>query len=507
MPEDRVPPDPAADARDSRAAVRLVLAFLAVRCVAAWLCPAAIDEAYGIVVSRAWSLSYFDHPPACFTLARLVAWLTGSESVFLARIPFLLAGTAAAWLVYDVTRLAYGSTAGLWALAWYSVAPFFLVSAGQFVVPDGPLDLALLLTLRLVLPDLLAPDRPPHLGRWCAAGTAFTLAFASKYQAVLFGASALAVLVASPPHRRLLRTPAVWAALAIAAVGTVPTLLWNQAHGWISLGFQAGRAGTGSLSIQPRNFLLVLGGQMLYVLPGTWLVTLVAGCRGVTRPRTLADRVFGWFAILPPLLFLAIALVSRRSLPHWGMSGFLFGFPLVGAWTARALERHRRAIHLTWWCAAAVLVAAFLGYSLQARHAIFTRAFPALATTCDLGWQHQDWPALAEAWAALGAPDVIVTSNWMTAAKAAHALGPAVALVPASDPRHFQFLPRPALDDIAFAIAPAVPGATDRVRDEFTARLGLLGWRVVGTPRVIDQRTGGQLRFQLVALPVRPASR
>ncbi|MFM7108148.1 MAG: ArnT family glycosyltransferase [Planctomycetaceae bacterium] len=502
MPDDHPPPSPDHDSRD---AIRLVLAFLAVRCAAAWFCPATIDEAYGIVVSRAWSLSYFDHPPACFTLARVVAWLTGSESVFLARVPFLLAGTAAAWLVYDVTRIAYGPVAGLWALAWHSVAPFFLVSAGHFVVPDGPLDLALLLTLRLVLPDLLAPDRAPHLGRWCAAGAAFAVAFASKYQAVLFGASALAVLVASPPHRRLLRSPAVWAALAISAVGLLPTLLWNQAHGWISLGFQAGRAGAGSLSLQPVNFLLVLGGQMLYVLPGTWLVTLVAGFRGVTRPRTPADRVFGWFAILPPVVFLAIALVSRRSLPHWAMSGFLFGFPLVGEWTARALERHRRAIELTWrWTAAAVVIA-FLGYSMQARHAAFTRAVPALAATCDLDWQHQDWPALADARAALGAPDVIVTSNWTTAAKAAHALGPTVAVVPASDPRHFQFLPRPALDHVAFAVAPADPGAADRVREDFTSLLGQLGWRVVGTPRVIDQRTGGQLRFHLVAIPVRPA--
>lgn len=486
--------------------IRLIVAFLGVRLVAAWFLPATIDEAYGIAVSRGWSLSYFDHPPACFTLARLVAWLTGSEDVFLARLPFLLAGTLGSWLVYDITRLAYGSTAGLWALAWFSVAPFFLVSAGHLVVPDGPLDLALLLTLRLVLPDLLAPERPPSTTRWCAAGAAFALAFASKYQAVLFGASALAFMLTSPPHRRLLRAPATWLALAISAVGLLPTLAWNASHDWISFGFQAGRAGTGSRGLQPANLLRMIGGQMLYVLPGTWLVILAEAARGVVRPRTVADRLFGWFAILPPVLFLAIAVVSRRSLPHWAMGGFLFGFPLVGAWTARALPRHRILLERTWWTTAVIVSAAFVGFAVHARQAVFARPLAAVAPGYDLDWQHQDWTALTAAWPELGGADAVVTTNWVTAAKAAYALGPGVTVMPLDDPRHFRFLPRFTADRGAatvIAVQPADPGTASAVTRDFTARLEAHGCRVVGEPRVVPQRIGGQLRFDIVAVPVR----
>ncbi|MFM9024495.1 MAG: glycosyltransferase family 39 protein [Planctomycetaceae bacterium] len=497
----------------------MVAAFLALRTLAAWICPATIDEAYAIAASRGWSLSYFDHPPACFTLAGLMAWLTGREDVFVARIPFLLMGAATAWLVYDVARLAYGSAAGLWALAWHSVAPFFLVSGGHFVVPDGPLDLALVLTLRLVLPDLLAPERPPRLGAWCAAGAAFALAFASKYQAVLFGASALMLVLTSPAHRRLLAAPATWAALAISLVGLVPTVVWNATHGWVSLGFQAGRAGGGSRGLEPVNFLITLGGQMLYVLPGTWALALVLAARGIVRPRAVADRVFGWFTIVPPVVFLAIALVSRGSLPHWAMSGFLFGFPLVGEWTAHAATSHGPFWRRLWAGTALLLGGALLGYALEARHALLTRPCAAAAPAWGVDWQFQDWTALAEAWPNLGAawpelagarpelhdPRAVVVRNWTTGAKAGHALGPGVTVVPLADPRHFQFLPAPAgaaVGDAAIAVEAADPGQADVVRESLAEALAEHGWRVVGEPRVIDQAAGGQLRFHVVALPV-----
>lgn len=499
------PPErPPAAAADTRRALGIVAAFLALRTLAAALVPATIDEAYGIAVSRAWSLSYFDHPPACFSLARVMAWLAGGEDVMLARVPFLLMGAATAWLVYDITRLAYGSAAGLWALAWHSVAPFFLVSAGHFVVPDGPLDLALMLALWLVLPDLLAPGRPPHAGRWCAAGAAVALAFLSKYQAALFCVSALALAATSPPHRRLLAAPAAWAAAAIAALGLAPTLAWNWAHDWVSFGFQAGRAGGAQRLLEPGNLLLVAVGQMLYVLPGTWAVALGAAVRGILRPERLADRVFGWFTIVPPAVFLALALVSHSSLPHWAMGGFLCGFPLVGAWSARAAAARPGLLAWTWRLTALAVGAAFLAFGLEARHGALTRPFTAVAPALGVDWQVRDWPALAEAWPGLGGGGTVVVRSWKSGAKIAHALGPDVAVVVLAEPHHFGFLPAPAPapGTTVIALAPADPGLVDTALRELREALADAGWVAVGGPRVIDDRVGGQLRFHVVALPV-----
>jgi len=480
----------------------IVGGFLLLRLALAWIWPATIDEAYAICVSRGMALSYFDHPPIGFTLAGLMARLTGSEAVAVVRLPFVLAGAASGWLIYDITRLAYGPSAGFWALAWYSVAPFFLISAGHFVVPDGPLDLALLATLRLVLPDLLDPAGPPRAGRWLAAGACFAGALAAKYQASLFGVSALAFLLASPAHRRLLHSPVIWGSLAVGVVGLVPTLVWNASHGWISLGFQAARAGTETMALQPVNFLLTAAGQMAYVLPGTWLVALVAAARGIVRPRSVADRVFGWFTIVPPAVFLAIAMVSEDSLPHWAMGGFLCGFPLVGEWTARAVDRRPRLLWTTWWVTVAVIASVALGAGLQARTAWLTRPFFTQAPAYDLDWQMQDWSALAAAWPRFGAPRQVVTRNWVTGAKAGHALGPGVAVVPLVDPRHFQFLDA-GPSEVAIAVEPAEPGGREAVLGSFPALLQAHGYEPVGEPVIIRQETGGHLRFDVVAIPVR----
>ena len=506
---------PACDAADgadtsrradpTRQAGLLIGGFFIVRLLIAAILPAMVDEAYGIVVSRAWSLSYFDHPPVCFTTARLMAWLTGSENIFLMRLPFILAGAASSWLIYDITRLAYGATAGLWAVAWYSIAPFFLLSAGHFVVPDGPLDLFLLATLRLVLPDLIAPDRPWHAGRWLVAGLCFALALASKYQAVLFGASALGFLVASPEHRRLFRSPVLWLTLALAVIGLLPTLVWNAAHGWISLGFQAGRAGTRAMTLQPGNFLLMLGGQMLYLLPGTWLVMIATAGKGLVRPQQTADRLFAWFTLLPPAVFLGLAAVSQRSLPHWAMSGYLFGFPLVGAWTAGMLPQWGDTIRVAWRATAAAVVLLVIAFSLQAKEALFTRPFFAVAPAADLNWQFQAWPALADAWPRLGNAKAVVVANWVVGGKAGHALGPQVAVVPLTDPRHFQFLG----DDRdhgrsrqVVAVQPVPAGQGDILLSALSASLEAGGFRIAGPPEIIRERSGDHLRFEIIAIPL-----
>lgn len=488
----------------TRDALVLIAVFLVLRLAVSWIFPATIDESYAVAVSRGWSLSYYDHPPVGFTLAHLMAWLTGTETIFVIRLPFILAGALSSWLIWDITRLAYGGRAAFWALAWYSVAPFFFISAGHFVVPDGPLNFALLATLRLVLPDLLTPEKPLRKSLWLGAGLCFAFALASKYQAALFGASALAFLLASPPHRRLLLSPVLWMTLLVAALGLVPVIAWNAEHDWISFGFQAGRAGTGSTSLQPANFAVTALGQMVYILPGTWIVIMAMAAKGAWKPAAPADRLFAWFAILPPVLFLTIALVSRKSLPHWAMSGFLFGFPLAGHWTARMFDRHRRGISLAWRAACAGIPLLAFAVGLQAKFALFTRPFFDASPRYDIDWQMQDWTALANAWPDFGTPATVITRNWVTGSKAGHVLGPGVAVHPLFDPRHFRYLDK-RNGSTAVAVQPAKIGETESVLQWFPALLRKNGYRVTGKPRVLRQMSGRQLRFEIVAVPVEKA--
>lgn len=487
---------------ERRAAI-LILAFLLLRLALSGVFPLIADEAYAVVVSRFPTLSYFDHPPLGFGLARLSAWLTGSEAAFVVRLPHVLMGSASAWLIFLVTRRAFGARAGFWATAWYSAAPFFFISSGHFVVPDGPLNFFLLLTLWLVLPDLLE-DRRPDTGRWLAAGLTLGAALLSKYTAVLFGVAAFAVLLSTPRGRRALAGPGPWAALAIAVLCLAPVLAWNLDNDWASLGFQSNRAYGGSPS--PANFLAVQLGQAGFLLPWTWAVALYVTARGIVRPRLPQERVFAVLAAVPILLFDGVALVSREILPHWSMPGFLFAFPLVGSWCAGMLTRLPGAIpRLLAGSAAAVPLVAVLAV-LQTNQALLSRAFGAPNLVFD--WTILSWSALAEDLASRGITEdggaYLLPSSWLVGGKAGYAVGPALPVAaPLSDPRHFAFMhdPRLAGRTKGHALIAAWPGGGEQALADLESMLSGR-YRRSGEPWTVLQQVAGIPAFEVVVLPV-----
>ncbi len=548
MPASLLPVDPHA-----RRAAALIVGFLVLRLAVAAVFPFTIDEAYAVVVSRFPTLSYFDHPPLAFDFARLAAWLAGTEARFAVRLPHVLSGALAGWLLFLVTARAFTREAAFWAVAWYSVAPFFFVSAGMFVVPDGPLNLFLLATLWLALP-MLIDETPPARAtlRWAGAGVMLALALASKYQAVLFALSAVLILLATRPGRRALATPGPWIAAAIALTGFAPALVWNLENGFASFAFQSARAGEG-LALHPGNFALMQLGQMAYLLPGTWAVMLWMALRTLSRQRVPHERLFAVIALVPVAVFDAIALVSKGNLPHWPMSGFLFAFPLAGLWTAQNLARLPRAIPRAFKLSAIAVPLLAFAVAAQAHWAVFTRPFFDAAPKGDLDWQTIDWTALRADFAARGIlvdgaatagvvrpargaslflplkgevaakrpegsepdtirtaalasapPSFLVARSWSEAAKAGWALGPAIPLAePLNDPRHFGFMTDPRLGEATrgYAVMAARPGegvdALTRLKMLVFAR-----YTPTGEEWIVTQTRAGFVSFEMAVVGI-----
>jgi hypothetical protein len=122
--------------------------------------------------------------------------------------------------------------------------------------------------------------------------------------------------------------------MALAALMFCPVIVWNAAHHWQSFGYQGGRA-TG-LHFRPLAPLTILAGEALFVLPWIWLPMIVLMLAAFRRgPAARA----GWFlacgAVIPIILFAAVgAWSSTHILYHWAAPGYLFLFPLLGAWLA-----------------------------------------------------------------------------------------------------------------------------------------------------------------------------
>jgi hypothetical protein len=381
-----------------------------------------VDESYMVASGHALSLGYYDHPPAAWWLSWGAAHLFGSEAAILVRLPFIALFALSTWLMYRFGAAIADARAGLWAAVLLSLSPVFGVTTGTWVLPDGPLDCALLGAAFCLLRALERGD----LGWWLAAGLCAGLALFSKYSAVLTFAGAAIYLLSSHEHRHWLVTPKPWLALAVALLIFAPVLAWNAEHGWASFVFQGARAA--GLRFRPLNPLATLAGEALFVLPWIWLPMMAVFVIAVRRgPGAWRSWLLCCLAAPPIVVFaLVSAWSSQRVLFHWAAPGYLMLFPLLGDAVARRLDRLvvRRLLIGT----AVFVVLALAVVATQVR---FDWLHPELAavTRADPDVDAIDWTSLRHELETrdLLAPGTIVgVPNWRDSGKVAYALGPGV---------------------------------------------------------------------------------
>jgi hypothetical protein len=404
------------------------------------------DGAYSAAIARHFSWSYYDHGPMHYWLVGLTEWLTGSTAPVILRLPFILLSAGSSWLLFELTTVAFGDRAGLWATIGFSLCLFFLLLP-LYVGPDGPLVFFLLLAALLVARILFVNSPRAHL-MWTAAGLAGGAALLSKYSAILFFVGVFLFLVSSPAHRRRLATPGPWLGVAAASLVFVPVIIWNWEHAWISLLFQGGRAtqlGDGGLASLAKGVLSQFGYLAPYFMPFL-LVALLRALAG--GPHQEKHWFFACLSILPITMFTAMDLF-HPGLPHWSMPGWLFAFPLLGAATAgltpEGLRRARR-VSVTLAMALAFTAAAFVAYvragyfDWPVRLALAPRAY----VGNDVLREFFDWreiePILIDRGLLADNAQVVAALTWQTTGRVDQVFGddrPVLCLC--LEPNHFRF--------------------------------------------------------------------
>jgi len=286
------------------------------------------DESYYWLWSHHLDWAYFDHPAG----VALITWLStalGGQSETGIRWLNALLGAGSVLLCYRVGVRMISRRAGLLAASAVAVgAPFVLTS--RFVYTDA-LQLFLLL-LNLTLFWRMASAKPrPHLVTALAFGLSLALLFNTKYSAYLYAvAIALAVLV---DHRHLLSEPRFWSAALIAALGLVPVLAWNAAHGWASFRWQLSHA---TFSLTGEGSLLGAAYHNLAYLTWPLLAIALFGLGLVRRP---AERLLSLVALF---LLVPVALSPTNS-PRNLSSGLVALLLLAGTrWPAVSRNRQQR---------------------------------------------------------------------------------------------------------------------------------------------------------------------
>lgn len=387
-----------------------------------------VDESYMVTAGRVLSLGYFDHPPASWWLSWGAAHLLGTEAPVVVRLPFILLFAVSQVLVWRIGCVVADRRAAFWAVVALNVSPVFGVTTGSWVLPDGPLDAALL-GAALCLLHALPGDRLAAWW-WTGAGVCSGLAMFSKYSAVLTIGGAFLYLLFSAQHRRWLRRPEPYVAVLLALAVFSPVLVWNAGHGWASFAFQGDRA----MGFRFRPWLpaLVLAGEALFVLPWLWVPMIIAIIRGFGS--AWEARLLAWLAAPPIVAFALIsAWSSQRILYHWAAPGYLMLFPQlrVEQWLRRALVG-----------SAAVVILAIAVISGQDQFDWLGASLASVMRT-DPTAEGIDWVSVRDDLRARGLlpPGTLVAAlNWRDAGKLGYALGPNVTMLCLStDARQFGF--------------------------------------------------------------------
>jgi hypothetical protein len=425
--------------RGTGAAWAIILAFLLIRLSLMFGLGLGVDEAYTLANSQSLALSYFDHPPLHQWIAQASLTLFGHTPWV--RLPFVLMFAGTSWFLFVLTRHLYGGRAARWALVALNLSAFFTVSAGGWVVPDGPLLFCLAAAAcemaRLFFPGEEA-QRPWK--SWLVIGVWVGLAGLSKYSAVLTMVGLFGFLTTSRTHRRWLAHPAPYVAGAIALAILTPVFVWNARNGWLSFAFQSGR-GLPEHQVNPSHLLGMIAGQIALLLPWVFIPLVMALAAALRSARHDGRAAFLVSLSLPAILvFTIVPLWGARGFPHWPMPGWFFVFPLLGAWLAQGGVPWLRP--RVWSLVSGIAFALLIG---------------GVVSHASSGWGRRVWPSVFAAgdptlesfsWGELRAtppfaghqPDFIVAPRWMDGAKLAAAFeGSIPVLVFSNDPRQFAF--------------------------------------------------------------------
>ena len=285
------------------------------------------DELYFRILGRHLSWGYVDEPPLTPLLGRASTALFGDNLVAF-RLPALLCAAATLVVAAVIVRELGGGRAAQ-VLATAGLATTGVVLLGH-TLATATVDVVFWLLVILFASRALLRGRPRW---WLAAGLAAGLGSYNKQLVALLLIGLVAGLLIGGPRREL-RSPWLWAGMAIALVVAVPNIVYQITHGWPQL--EMARAIARNKGDDDRVTFVPLQLALLG-LPSAaiWIIGLVRVLRDQAwRPV----RALAWAY----LVACALTLVSGGQ-PYYplGLLIFLYaaGTVVVARWAGRRRAR------------------------------------------------------------------------------------------------------------------------------------------------------------------------
>ncbi len=308
------------------------------------------DEAYYWMWAQRPALSYFSKGPGvAFVIRSSVAIFGDNEFGVRFWSPILAAGTSL--LLYYFAQRLFSSMAGFWTVLALNITPIF--NLGSLVLTIDPL--SIFFWVAAFYTFWLALERSPAFSWWwLLTGLLIGLGFLCKFTNALELISILLVLLFTRRLRREFKRPNLYLLLLVVAVCTIPPILWNSRHAWITVAHLKSR---GSLDhapgFHPLELLIFLGEHFAVYSPLLFLGLVWATIGSWRRAQQNFKVLFLlWFG-LPVFLIYLVLSFNKAAAPNWDGLAFLsLSILAVSYWRERAASR-TAAYH---WTNAAVFI-------------------------------------------------------------------------------------------------------------------------------------------------------
>ena len=335
-----------------------VLGLTAIRLTLLGTTDLTFDEAHYWMWSERLAPSYFSKGPGiAFAIRASTAIFGATEFGVRFWSPILGAGTSL--LVYYFTRRLFNATAGFWAVLVLNAIPLFNV--GNLVMTIDPL--SIFFWMAAMYTFWLALERSPKFSwLWPVTGLLVGLGFLCKFTNALELVSIVLVLALVPRLRREFKRPGLYLLLGAFALCTLPPIVWNEQHAWITLAHLRSRGSLDhSLGFHPRELLGFLAAHFFFFSPLLFLGLAWAVIANWRRARQQFKVLFlVWFG-LPVFAFYFLMSINKQAAPNWDALAFLSFSVLAAAYWH---ERMTASAGLRRFLAVAVLVG--VGMSLLA---------------------------------------------------------------------------------------------------------------------------------------------
>src|SRR5437016_1582837 len=270
------------------------------------------DEAYQWLWAKHPALSYYSKPPL-IAYTQLVGTTLWGDNAFGVRFFSPVIAAAVSLILLRFCAREINARLGTLLILGATAVPLLAVGATLMTIDS----LAVLFWTAAMISGWRA-IRLDSTRHWVWTGLWMALGFLSKYTSPLQWLCWAVFFSLWKPARAQWKRPGPYLALLVNALGTLPVLIWNAQHGWITLTHLEDRGGLDTRWHPTLRYLTDFLGDEIALLNPVFFVGVVWAAIAFWRLDSRTPLMVYLFSMGAPVFLFYLTLTLRaRALPNW----------------------------------------------------------------------------------------------------------------------------------------------------------------------------------------------